>query len=57
MRAVCCTTKYAPRPRLTFDRDFRTFALRVTPEDIQRWGEAVNAEMAKGSKKKTTVKK
>ena len=40
-----------------FDMDFRTFALRVTPEDIQRWGEAVNAENAKGSKKKTTVKK
>lgn len=39
-----------------FDMDFRTFALRVTPEDIQRWGEAVNAENAKGSKKKTTVK-
>lgn len=40
-----------------FDMDFRTFALRVTPEDIQRWGEAAGAENAKGSKKKTTVKK
>ena len=40
-----------------FDMDFRTFALRVTPEDIQRWGEAVNDENAKGSKKKMTAKK
>lgn len=46
-----------------FDMDFREFALRVTPEDIQRWGEAVNAENAenaenaKGSKKKAAARK